>query len=308
MNPRTEEGRLERSMYQPDGQGGFKLSMKRRSNQQYLWNFAGIAIVLAMLMGVTPWIHAQIATTTATISGNVADSTGAVVPNANVTLVSTQAGISRSFVTDSRGRYAFTQLPPAAYTLRVTAKGFESYQQTGMSLNAAQSATQDVVLTVGAESQSVVVTADTSQLNTDNSNVASDLHAKEIVELPLNTRNVYGLATLNSSVSNTSESQMLLGGGTNTTDNADQDISFMNFAGGFFGTTGFMLDGSWDTDTEWGGVIFVPSVDSVQEFKVQNNSFTAQYGWSTGNVINVVRSREPTPFTERDGTSTRTRI
>ena len=81
---------------------------------------------------------------------------------------------------------------------------------------------------------------------------------------------------------------MLLGGGTNTTDDADQDISFMNFAGGFFGTTGFMLDGSWDTDTEWGGVIFVPSVDSVQEFKVQNNSFTAQYGWSTGNVINVV--------------------
>ena len=56
---------------------------------------------------------------------------------------------------------------------------------------------------------------------------------------------------------------MLLGGGTNTTDNADQDISFMNFAGGFFGTTGFMLDGSWDTDTEWGGVIFVPSVDEM---------------------------------------------
>ena len=110
----------------------------------------------------------------------------------------------------------------------------------------------------------------------------------QIEELPLNTRNVYGLVSLNSSVSNTSEGQMLLGGGTNTTDDADQDISFMNFAGGFFGTTGFMLDGSWDTDTEWGGVIFVPSVDAVQEFKVQNNSFTAQYGWSTGNVVNVV--------------------
>ena len=57
---------------------------------------------------------------------------------------------------------------------------------------------------------------------------------------------------------------MLLGGGTNTTDDADQDISFMNFAGGYFGTTGFMLDGAWDTDTEWGGVIFVPSVDAVR--------------------------------------------
>ncbi len=262
--------------------------MKRRSNQQFLWHSRRVAILVAVLATSTPWILAQIATTNATISGTVADPTGAVVPNADVKLVSPETAISRRFVADSRGRYTFTQLPPATYTLTVKAKGFESYQQGGIVLNAAQSATQNVVLTIGAETQSVVVTADASQLNTDNSNVAADLPSKQIVELPLNTRNVYGLATLNSSVSNTSESQMLLGGGTNTTDNADQDISFMNFAGGFFGTTGFMLDGAWDTDTEWGGVIYVPSVDAVQEFKVQNNSFTAQYGWSTGNVINVV--------------------
>jgi hypothetical protein len=69
-----------------------------------------------------------------------------------------------------------------------------------------------------------------SQMNTDNANVAADIDAKQIVELPLNVRNVYGLATLNSSVQNTSEGQLLLGGGSNTTDTADQDISFMNFA------------------------------------------------------------------------------
>ena len=262
--------------------------MRRRSNQQFLWHFRRIAILAAVLAISTPWIQAQIATTTATISGIVADPTGAVVPNADVQLVSPETAISRRFVVDGRGRYTFTQLPPATYTLTVKAKGFESYQQGGIVLNGGQSATQNVALTIGSETQSVVVTSDASQLNTDNSNVAADLPSKQIVELPLNTRNVYGLATLNSSVSNTSESQMVLGGGTNTTDNADQDISFMNFAGGFFGTTGFMLDGSWDTDTEWGGVIYVPSVDAVQEFKVQNNSFTAQYGWSTGNVINVV--------------------
>src|SRR6202034_4814042 len=85
-----------------------------------------------------------------------------------------------------------------------------------------------------------------------------------------------------------SEGRQLLGGGSNGTDDADQDISFLNFAGGFFGTSAYLLDGAWDTDPEWGAVDYVPSVDAVQEFKIQNNSFTAQYGWSTGNGVNVV--------------------
>ena len=100
----------------------------------------------------------------------------------------------------------------------------------------------------------MVVTSQASLLNTENANIAADIDAKQVVELPLNLRNVYGLATLNSSVNNTSEGQMLLGGGGPSTDNADQDISFLNFAGGFFGTSAFLLDGVWDTDPEWGAV------------------------------------------------------
>ncbi|WP_263355197.1 TonB-dependent receptor [Acidicapsa acidisoli] len=250
--------------------------------------WSGFAALLAILATASPWGNAQIATTTATLSGVVSDPSGAIVPNASVTLDATEKAINRTFITDAGGRYSFSQLPPATYKLTIKINGFETYEQKGIALNAAESATQNVSLTIGAESQSVVVTADASELNTDNSNVAASLDAKEIVELPLNVRNIYGLTTLNSSVSNTSESQMLLGGGSNTTDNADQDISFLNFNGGFFGTTAFMLDGSWDTDPEWGAVIFVPSVDGVQQFKIQNNSFTAQYGWSTGNVVNVV--------------------
>ena len=245
-------------------------------------------MLFAVFATSSPLVNAQIATTTATLSGAVTDPSGALVHQASVTLTSPETGITRTFTSDAAGRYTFSQLPPGTYNLTLRAKGFEVYQQNGITLNAADSATQNVSLTVGAESQSVTVTADASNLNTDNSNVATNIDAKEIVELPLNTRNVYGLTTLNSSVNNTSEGQMLLGGGSNSTDNADQDVSFLNFAGGFFGTTAFLLDGSWDTDPEWGAVIYVPSVDAVQEFKIQNNSFTAQYGWSTGNVVNVV--------------------
>lgn len=262
---------------------------QKRSSKKELLRILGSSVVLFVLLaGTVPWVNAQIATTTATLSGVVTDPMGALLPKATVTLASSETGVSRSFITDTGGRYSFNQLPPANYVLTIKAKGFETYVQDGIVLKAALSATQDVKLTVGAESQSVTVTADASQLNTDNSNVAADISAQQIVELPLNVRNIYGLATLNSAVGNTSEGQQLLGGGSNSTDNADQDISFLNFSGGFFGTTAFLLDGAWDTDPEWGAVIYVPSVDAVQEFKIQNNSFTAQYGWSTGNVVNVV--------------------
>jgi len=264
------------------------LKTNRSRRPRSLWSWAELAILLALVASGTPWINAQLATTTATLSGVVTDPTGAVLSKATLTLASSEKGITRTSITDDGGRYSFNQLPPASYSLAIKAKGFEAYQQKGIVLNAAETATQNVTLTIGAENQSVTVTADVTLLNTDNANVAADIDAKQIVELPLNVRNVYGLATLNSSVQNTSEGQLLLGGGSNTTDTADQDISFMNFAGGFFGTTAFLIDGSWDTDSEWGAVIFVPGVDAVQEFKIQNNSFTAQYGWSTGNVVNVV--------------------
>ena len=262
----------------------------------FVWHWAMVAILSAVGAVFTLSTQGQIATTTASISGTISDPSGAVITNAVVTLTSAEEGITRSFNSSSNGRYVFTQVPPSAYALTVKANGFKTYEQAGIMLNAAQSATQDVVLTIGAATQSVTIVADASQLNTDNSNIATDIPGNDITEFPLNTRNIYSLASLNASVNNTSEGQMLLGGGTNTTDDADQDISFMNFAGGYFGSTAFMLDGAWNTDTEWGAVIFVPSVDAVEEFKVQNNSFTAQYGWSTGNVINVVTKSGTSSF------------
>jgi len=231
------------------------LKTDSRRRQWSPWYWGGLAILLAFLVSGTPWVNAQISTTTATLSGVVSDATGAVLPKASVTLASPEKGVSRAFVTDAGGRFSLNQLPPATYSLTVKAKGFEAYRQNGIVLNAAQSATVNVTMTVGAETQSVTVTADATQMNVDNSNVSSDIDAKQIVDMPLNVRNVYGLATLNSSVQNSSETQMLRGGGSGITDTADQDISFMNFAGGFFGTTGYMVDGTWDTDTEWGGTL-----------------------------------------------------
>jgi Carboxypeptidase regulatory-like domain/TonB dependent receptor len=255
----------------------------------------GLMLVF-LASGLLYRLHAQLAVTTATLSGTVSDSTGAVVPNAALTLTSTEKGVRRSYTSDANGHYSFDQLPPSTYTLVITVQGFKEYRQNGIVLDAGHSAAQNVQLSIGSSAQEVVVTSQASVLNTDNANISTDINAKQVVALPLNLRNVIGLTALNSSVTQGSLYQTMMGGGAAYGDSADQDISFFNFAGGFFGTTAYIVDGTWDTASDWGSVIYVPSVDGVEEMKVQNNSFTAQYGWSTGNVINVVTKSGTSAF------------
>ena len=254
---------------------------------RFLSNWSAIVVLLFFGGYSTQGAHAQLAVTTATLTGTVTDPTGSVVPQATVTLTSPERGITRTFTTGAQGNYSFSQLAPSTYQLTIQAKGFNQYIQNGITLDAGQSASQDITLTVGSVDQQVVVSSQASLLNTENSNISAEVDSKQIVELPLNLRNIYNLATLNSSVNNNAEYQVLLGGGGNTTDSADQDVSFMNFSGGFFGTSGFLLDGTFDVSPDWGEVMYVPSVDAVEEFKIQNSSFTAQYGWSTGNIVDV---------------------
>jgi hypothetical protein len=141
-------------------------------------------------------------------------------------------------------------------------------------------------LAVGAVTEQVEVTSQAPLLNADNANISEDLSARFAEDLPLNFRSVISLTLINSSVNNAAEEQVV--GSPGLAQTADQDISFLNFGGTFFDTAEYLVDGTWDTRADWGGVIFVPSVDDVQELKIQTNAFTAQYGWSSGNVVNIV--------------------
>lgn len=253
------------------------------------WIAVGFCLLLLQMaiIFISPVaLQAQDQTTLATLKGLVTDSTGAVMPATKVTVLGAENGISRTLTTDASGSYAIRLLPPGTYKLQVEASGFKVYEQQGITLLPGQTAVQDVKMSIGANTEQVVVNSQAPLLNTSDANLSAEITSRQVLDLPLNLRNIYGLATLNSSVQNSSESQKVNGGGTQ--DTADQDISFLNFGGGFFGTTAFLLDGIWDTASDWGAVVYVPSVDSVEEFKIQTNSFTAQYGFSTGNVVNVV--------------------
>ena len=243
----------------------------------------GLVATLAFLQ---PVARAQTQAFSASLGGAVHDASEAAVPGAKVTLASSDKGVARTFTTDAEGRFSFALLPPSTYTLIVEANGFSTYRQEGMVLTAGQAASLPVTMKLGQVTSEVTVTAQGAILASNNANVSSDLSGQQIDQLPVDFRSAFGLVMMNSSVNNASQFQVVNGGGQSGT--ADQDISFLNFGGGFFGTSAYLLDGHWDTAADWGGVIYVPSMEAVEEAKIQTNSFTAEYGWSTGNMYNVI--------------------
>jgi hypothetical protein len=245
----------------------------------------GFAVLLAgLLINVQP--AAGQMQYTATLGGTIVDPQGNPVSGAKVRLSNPERAITREYTTEGSGSYLFPQLPPAAYTLEVEVTGFKHYKQAGITLAAGQTADQEVRLALGAVTEEVTVISQAPLLNSENANIASDVSSREVAALPLNLRNIISLAELNSSVSNAAEEQVV--GAPGISGSADQDVSFLNFGGTFFDTAAYLIDGTYDTRLDWGGVIYVPSVDDVQEFKIQTNAFTSQYGWSSGNVINIV--------------------
>jgi len=243
-----------------------------------------IVALAASIVSISAWGQSE--AVSAQLNGTVQDQNGATVPQAKVTLLNASVGFNREVLTGDNGLYTFSLIPPGTYQLRVEKTGFNTFVAPSVVLSVGQSSTLNAELQVGNVSQVVEVTGSAPVLNTGNADVGSEVSSKQAVELPLNIRNVYGLVELDSSVNNSQQNQALNPPGSQG--NVDQDIAFFNFGGGRFGTTGFLLDGAWDGAGDWDGVIYVPSVDELQEFRIQTNTFSPQYGLSMGNIVNAV--------------------
>lgn len=246
--------------------------------------FAAIATLGLVISAPQISVHAQSRSTTASLAGTVADPSGARIAKATLKLSNPDNGISRISTSSETGEFSFALLVPGSYTLEVSAPGFKTTQQSGINLTAGANQTIGINLTVGATEQ-IEVSTSGPLLQTQDANVNTELSTKQIEELPLNLRNVLGFALLNSSVNNIGDRQLLAAGGGE--DTADQDMSFLNFGGGYFGTNLFLLNGGMNTAQSWGGIVYVPAVEDTAEVKVTSYSFSSEYGWSTGNVINM---------------------
>jgi hypothetical protein len=247
------------------------------------------AIALAVLMTTIGLafpckLHAQSKSTTATLSGTILDPSGARVPNATVKLTNPELGVARTGTTGTTGEFSFALLLEGTYFLEVSARGFTRTRQDKIVLAAGDTVAENVTLTIGNTEQ-VTVNSTGPLLQTQDANISTELESKQIEELPLNLRNVLSFATLDSAVNTQGDRQLLAAGGSE--DTADQDYSFMNFGGGYFGNNLYLLEGGYDVAQGWGGILYVPAPEDTDQVKITSYSFSAQYGFSTGNVISL---------------------
>ena len=220
----------------------------------------------------------------AQLRGIVSDATGAVVHNATVTITDTGTNIASVGHTDNKGEYFFTGLRPSTYSVKAELKGFRTTEKTGVVLAVDQEASLNFTLTPASVSENVIVTTTAPLLDTDNATLGTDITHEYINEIPLMGRDYFGLTFLAAGVTEVA--------GSGTADNYPSGTNFTS-NGQRNATAEIRLDGALISAPEQGeggnsNVYYEPLVDSVQEFKVQNNSFSAEFGNNGGTVVNMV--------------------
>ena len=228
----------------------------------------------------------------AQLRGVVSDATGAVVANATVTIRDVGTDIASSAHTDDKGSYFFTGLRPSTYAVKVEAHGFRSAERTGVVLAVDQESSLNFRLDIAGASTSISVTAAPPLLDTDNATLGTDITHEYINEIPLMGRDYFGLTFLAAGVTEVA--------GSGTGDNYPAGTNFSS-NGQRNATAEIRLDGALISAPEQGeggntNVYYEPLVDSVQEFKVQNNSFSAEFGNNGGTVVNMVLKSGPNAF------------
>jgi hypothetical protein len=218
---------------------------------------------------------------TATISGTITDATGASVPNAVVIVTNVQTGISVRTEATEAGTYVVPSLRPGDYSIAVERKGFQKTVRTGVTLQVAQVARIDVTLQTGALTEAVEVIGATPLLDTLTSSRGSVIDQKKIVELPLNGRDYNQLALLSPGV--LPGTPRLASVNFKGVLNVNGNRTFNNV---------FLLDGvdniSYSNSFRGENVQLVqPSIEALQEFKIQTNAYSAEFGRSSGAVVNA---------------------
>ncbi|MGH9629736.1 MAG: carboxypeptidase regulatory-like domain-containing protein, partial [Bryobacteraceae bacterium] len=227
-------------------------------------------IVLALLIS----IHSALAQATANIVGNVQDASGGAVPGATVIGTNVNTGFSITRRTGEDGTYSLPLLPVGDYKIEIQAAGFQPFTRTGVRLAVNDIATVDITLSIGQVAESIEVTAAAPLLETQTGTLRGVVDQQRIVNLPLDGRDITQLVSIQAGIIPRGESSSE--GNSYAVNGSRQNGVY------------YMMDGGMNTDSyrNFSGVF--PNPDAIQEFSIQKNNFTAEYGNATGAVVSVV--------------------
>jgi len=229
-------------------------------------------LVFCLVAGLLPQV-AFSQSATGTILGTVRDPSGAVMTSVAIRVTNEQTNQAVELRTDTLGNYTAPLLRPGVYAVTAEIAGFRRSVHSGIVLQVDQAARIDIAMQVGEVTQAVEVTGQAALLQTESATVGAVIDDKKIVELPLNGRSFIDLALLAPGVARA--------GGA-------QGTWALTVDGGRPQNNNFLLDGTQNTDGDYNKAILNPSVDVIQEFKVQTSTYSAEFGRSGAGQINVV--------------------
>src|SRR5438270_3849545 len=243
--------------------------------------------VAAVLIGALFFsAHAQ-TTTVGTISGTIRDEKGAVVGRAEVSIQSEGTGISRTVNSDDNGFYLAPSLPAGRYTITTAPSGFKKTLASGVDLHVAENIVVNLDLQVGQVSETVTVSSNAAPVETRSGEISSLITEKQVTELPLNGRNYAQLALMVPGVSPVTQAGA--GGAFGTAGTGLDSHVDMSVNGNQSNANMWTVDGVNNMDVGSNATLLIfPSIDSIQEFRVERNSFSAEYGQAQGAVINLI--------------------
>jgi len=233
-----------------------------------------IVLGLVVCLGFLSGNKAAAQQATAQITGTVKDPTGAVVVGAQITLKNSDTNIARTTKTSKDGGYLFTLVPIGTYSLAVEQQGFSKYVQNGITLEINQNAHLDVTLQVGTQSQVVEVTGNVTQVDTISATLGKVETTQRIQDLPLAARDTMQLG--------------LLQAGTFAPDQDDGSGNPFSVSGQRSESMTFLIDGSDNNDFLGNNQVVDPNPDAVAEFKILTNNYEAEYGRTSGGIVNQV--------------------
>ncbi|MFN7945459.1 MAG: carboxypeptidase regulatory-like domain-containing protein [Blastocatellia bacterium] len=222
-----------------------------------------------------------LAQSNATLQGTVTDPSGSAVTNATIIVRNTATGLERTVQTDSAGSYQIAALPPGSYRVEVQAQGFSPQILNNVTLEVSSNVVQNIQLKVGNVTQEVNVTSDAPVVETTTITVGQVINQKTVQEIPLNGRHFVDLGLLIAGSVTPPQNGFL------TAPLRGQGSFAFNTAGNREDTVNFMINGINLNDQVQNQITFQPSINTVQEFKVDNSTYGAEFGRNSGAIVNI---------------------